>query len=133
MVTGGCAAVTRAMMLAMPMGYREVHIYGGDSSFAAGDTHIRKSTTVEKRMAVKCNGRVFEVAPWMTMQVNDLEKLAPVIKPLGIMVHFHGDGLLQYAARTLGFRTDYDNAYQRKVRAAARWVVTKAVPLYHAI
>ena len=133
MVTGGSAAVTRAMMLAMPIGYTEVHIYGGDSSFAEGDTHIRKSTTVEKRMAVKCNGRVFEVAPWMTMQVTDLERLAPVIKPLGIKVHFHGDGLLQYAARSMGFRTDYDNAYQRTVRAVVRWWITKAIPMYQTI
>ena len=133
MVTGGAAAVTRAMMLALPMGYTRVHIYGGDSSFAAGDTHIRKSTTVERRVAVKCNGRVFEVAPWMTMQVNDLEKLAPLIKRLGITMHFHGDGLLQHAARTLGFRTDYDNAYQRAVRAAVRWWLLSAVPVWQAI
>ena len=133
MVTGGSAAVTRAMMLALPMGYTQVHIYGGDSSFAAGDTHIRKSTTVEKRMAVKCNGRVFEIAPWMAMQVSDLEKLAPLIKRLGIRMHFHGDGLLQYVARTLGFRTDYDNAYQRAVRAAVRWWLTKALPMYQTI
>jgi len=84
-------------------------------------------------MAVKCNGRVFEVAPWMTMQVTDLEHLAPVIKPLGIMVHFHGDGLLQYVARSLGFRTDYDNAYQRAVRSVARWCLTRAVPFYQTI
>ena len=133
MVTGGSAAVTRAMMLAMPMGYGEVHIYGGDSSFADGETHIRKSTTEERRISIRCNGRVFEVAPWMTMQVNDLEKLAPLIKRLGIRMHFHGDGLLQHVARTLGFRTDYDNGYQRAVRAAARWWLTKAVPTLQAI
>ena len=133
MITGGSAAVTRAMMMAMPMGYTDIHIYGGDSSFADGDTQIRKSTTVEKRMAVKCNGRVFEVAPWMTMQVSDLEKLAPLIKRLGIRMHFHGDGLLQYVARTLGFRTDYDNAYQRAVRAALRWWITKLIPAWQAI
>ena len=133
MVTGGSAAVTRAMMLAMPIGYTEVHIYGGDSSFAEGETHIRKSTTVERRVQVKCNGRVFEVAPWMVMQINDLEKLAPLIKSLGIRMHFHGDGLLQHVARLLGFRTDYDNGYQRTVRAAARWWLTKAVPTLQAI
>ena len=133
MVTGGSAAVTRAMMLAMPMGYTTVHVYGGDSSFAAGDTHIRQSTTVERRVAVKCNGRVFEVAPWMVMQITDLEKLAPLIKRLGIRMHFHGDGLLQHVARTLGFRTDYDNTYQRTVRAVLRWWLTKAVPTLQAI
>ena len=112
MVIGGSAAVTRAMVLALPMGYTEVHVYGGDSSFAKGDTHIRKSTTVERRTAIKCNGRVFEVAPWMTLQILDLEKLGPLIKHCGVRMHFHGDGLLQHVARTIGFRTDYDNTYQ---------------------
>lgn len=128
MIVGGSAAVTRALILAMPIGYTEIHVYGGDSSFAEGDTHIRQSTTVERRMAIKCNGRVFEVAPWMTVQVNDLEHLAPLVKRLGIRMHFHGDGLMQWVARTLGFRTDYDNGYQRAVRAAARWWLTKVIP-----
>ena len=133
MVAGGSAAVTRAMVLAMPMGYKDIHIYGGDSSFAAGDTHIRKSTTVEKRMAIKCNGRVFEVAPWMTLQVRDLESLVPLIKFVGVKLHFHGDGLLQHVARTLGFRTDYDNTYQRWVRAALRWWIMTLIPVYKQI
>lgn len=137
MIIGGSAAVTRALILAMPMGYTEIHVYGGDSSFAADDTHIRQSTTVERRMAIKCNGRVFETAPWMTIQVTDLEKLAPLVKQLGITLHFHGDGLLQHVARTLGCRTDYDNTYQRTVRNAIhsvmRWWITKAIPTWHAI
>jgi uncharacterized Rossmann fold enzyme len=133
MVTGGSAAVTRAMMLAMPIGYKEVHIYGGDSSFAEGETHIRQSTTLEKRMAVKCNGRVFECAPWMTMQVNDLHKLTPIIKHVGVKMHFHGDGLLQHVARNLGFRTDYDNTFQRWVRTVLSWWVTELIPVWKTI
>ena len=133
MVTGGSAAVTRAMMLALPMGYTNVHVYGGDSSFAEGDTHIGESTTTERRMAVKCNGRVFETAPWMTLQVNDLEKLAPVIRYCGATMHFHGDGLLQHVARNLGFRTDYDNTVQRWVRSVLHWWLTKAVPVWQTI
>lgn len=130
MVTGGSAAVTRAMMMAMPMGYAEVHVYGGDSSFASGDTHIRQSTTVERRMAVKCAGGVFEVAPWMTMQVNDLEKLAPLIKSLRIGMHFHGDGLLQHVARELGFRTDYENRLQQRVRQVVDFWTRRARVLW---
>lgn len=133
MVAGGSGAVTRAMMLAMPLGYTNVHIYGGDSSFAEGETHIRKSTTEERRMSVKCNGRVFETAPWMTKQINDLEKLAPLIKSLGVKMHFHGDGLLQHVARTLGFRTDYDNTLQRWVRVALGWWITQLVPVLKTI
>jgi uncharacterized Rossmann fold enzyme len=130
MVIGGSAAVTRTMILAMPMGYTEIHIYGGDSSFADGDTHIRQSTTTERRMAVKCAGRVFEVAPWMTIQVEDLKKLAPLINRLKIKLFVHGDGLLQHVARELGFRTDYENAVQKWIREFVRDWTHKATILW---
>ena len=120
MSIGGSAAVTRAMILALPMGYTDIHIYGGDSSFADGETHIRKSTTEERRVAIRCNGRVFEVAPWMALQTKDLEKLVPLIKRCKARLRFHGDGLLQWVARELGFRTDYENVVQQWLREFKR-------------
>ena len=120
MVIGGSAAVTRAMILSMPMGYTDIHLYGADSSFADGDTHITQSTTIERRMAIKCGTRVFEVAPWMTIQVDDLKKLAPLIRRLGIGLFAHGDGLLQHVARELGFRTDYETVAQQWLREIVR-------------
>lgn len=130
MVAGGSAAVTRAMVLAMPMGYSDIHVYGGDSSFAEGETHIRQSTTVEKRMAIKCGGRVFEIAPWMTLQVEDLKKLVPLIRFCKARMFFHGDGLLQHVARELGFRTDYENALQQFVRESVRFWATRSKILW---
>ena len=130
MVIGGSAAVTRAMILAMPMGYKDIHIYGGDSSFAEGDTHIRQSTTKENRMAIKCNGRVFEVAPWMTLQVEDIKKLVPLIKYVGARMHFHGDGLLQRVASELGFRTDYETRAAQMLRLAISFLTVRAKVLW---
>ena len=130
MIVGGSAAVTRAMIVAMPLGYREIHVYGGDSSFAEGDTHIRKSTTDERRMQVKCNGRVFEVAPWMTIQVEDLKYLYPMAKKLGIRLHFHGDGLLQRVASDLGCRTDYEGPIRQWFRLAASFLTSRARVLW---
>lgn len=113
MVIGGSAAVTRAMILAMPMGYTDIHLWGADSSFASGETHIRQSTTKERRMAVKCNGRVFETAPWMTQQIEDFKKLVPqMMQRTGVTFYMHGDGLMQHVARSLGCKTDYDNHAQ---------------------
>lgn len=133
MIAGGSAAVTRALVVAMPMGYTTIHIYGGDSSFAQGETHIRQSTTLEKRMAIKCNGRVFEVAPWMTTQVEDIKKLVPLIKFCKTKLHFHGDGLLQHVARELGFRTDYENVVQQFVREVATFWTRRAKVLWQII
>jgi uncharacterized Rossmann fold enzyme len=130
MSVGGSAAVTRAMVLAMPMGYTDIHIYGGDSSFADGETHIRQSTTHERRVAIRCNGRVFEVAPWMAMQVKDLEKLVSLIKKCRVRLHFHGDGLLQWVARECGYRTDYENVFQQWVRETIRWWTRRSTLLW---
>ena len=120
MVIGGTAAVTRAICVTIAIGYRELHFYGADSSFANGDTHIGKSTTEERRMAIMCNGRVFETAPWMTIQVEDFKILGPKFTKRGVRFILHGDGLLQHVARELGFRTDYENVVQQWLREFKR-------------
>lgn len=107
MVTGGSAAVTRAMVLAMPMGYKDVHIFGGDSSFHNGDTHIRKSTTKERRMHIMCGERIFECAPWMAVQAEDFKVLAPImVDKLGVKLHVHGDGIIPHIAMAIGLDVD---------------------------
>ena len=102
MVNGGVAAVTRAIMLAAFLGYKEEHLYGADSSFAGDDTHIRKSTTDEKRMKVKSAGREFWCSPWMASQAEDFRALAPQLRDLyGVTIKVHGDGLIPHIARTM--------------------------------
>jgi hypothetical protein len=102
MITGGSAAITRAMHLAQSMGFKEVHLFGADSSFKDSDTHIRKSTTVERRMRVMVNNRAFECAPWMAQQAEDFKILAPsMMHHMGIDLHVHGDGLIPHIARTI--------------------------------
>ena len=107
MVAGGGAAVTRAMIVALPMGYTEVHLYGADSSFAQGDTHIRQSTTKERRIKVKMALREFETAPWMAKQLEEFKVLAPTYRDnVGARFIVHGDGLIPHAALVMGFETD---------------------------
>lgn len=102
MITGGSAAVTRCMHLVEPMGYDEIHIWGGDSSFTETDTHIRQSTTVEKRTSVLVNKRRFETSPWMAQQAEDFKLLVPAFTNCyGIRITVHGDGLLPHVARTM--------------------------------
>ena len=121
MVIGGSAAVTRAMVLVLPMGYNETHLWGVDSSFEEGQTHIRKSTTAERRMAIMCNGRVFETAPWMAQQAEDFKVLIPKFKEgHDIRYIVHGDGLIPHIAMTMGLETDLENALERTVRSVRR-------------
>ena len=125
MITGGGAAITRAMVLVHPMGYTDVHLFGADSSFHNGDTHIRKSTTEEKTMPLLCNMKVFDVAPWMAQQAEDFKILAPaLINGHGVKLHVHGDGLIPHLAKTMGIKTDepLHEYLWRTSNTKARWL-----------
>jgi len=103
MISGGTAAITRGMMLSRAIGYREIHLFGADSSFAGNDTHIRKSTTKEKCIVVNVGGRSFLCAPWMAQQAEDFKILAPsLIGPYKTKMVVHGDGLIPHLARVMG-------------------------------
>lgn len=116
-INGGGAAVTRAMSLAETMGFSKIHIWGGDSSFKNGDTHIRKSTTQEKNMFVAVNKRKFEIAPWMATQVNDFKILAPSLAAHhGVKLVVHGDSLLSHVAMTMGIETDHEPRFKQVFR-----------------
>ena len=117
MVIGGTSATMRGMLIAQTLGYTDVHLWGADASFENGETHIRKSTTNEKRMFINMAGRVFETAPWMTQQVNDFKLLAPALRDFyGVTLTVHGDGLLPQAAASMGFRVDWPLATRQFFR-----------------
>lgn len=119
MVAGGSAAVTRAMMLASPFGYNPIHLWGVDSSFVNGATHIRKSTTEEKRISILVNGKTFSTAPWMCVQANDFKMLAPQLRELGIKLIVHGSGLIPHIAESMYFDTDNQSRALQLIREVA--------------
>lgn len=106
MIKGGTAAITRAMILVLPMGYTDVHLWGCDSSFDGANTHIGKSTTEEKRLAINCGARVFECSPWMAQQAEDFKILAPSMASHGAKLTVHGDGLIPHLAKIMGYPVD---------------------------
>ena len=127
LISGGTAAITRGMVLAEPMGYRTIHLWGCDSSFKDGETHIRQSTTVEKRMPIMCGDRIFECAPWMAQQANDFKILAPALRDLyGVKIVVHGDGLIPHIAKLEGYDVDGEARStqiwrEAKVKARTLW------------
>lgn len=103
-VNGGTATVTRAMVLAIAMGYTDIHIYGADSSFPMGsETHLKKSLVHEEEIEVMVDRKLFKTTGWMTMQVEDIKILCPDLVQMGNKFTFYGDGLLQHVASTLGY------------------------------
>lgn len=120
MVLGGSAAVTRALYVAITMGYGKVHMYGVDSSYEGMDTHISQSRTEERRLPVRVNDKVFITAPWLSQQAEDFKILVPLMQRLNrTNVVVHGTGLIPYIARIMGLKTD-ESLFEKFVRIF-RW------------
>lgn len=126
MVLGGSAAVTRALYVAITMGYNHVHMYGVDSSYDGMETHITKSRTEERRLPVRVNDRVFITSPWLSQQAEDFKVLVPLMQKINrTRITVHGTGLIPYIARLMDLETD-ESAIAKflrifKWRAAILW------------
>ena len=107
MVLGGSAAVTRSLYVAITMGYREVHMYGVDSSFEGMNTHISQSRTEERHLPVRVNDKLFITSPWLAQQAEDFKILVPLMQKINrAKVIVHGTGLIPYIAKIMGLKTD---------------------------
>lgn len=104
MCGNGSAAVTTAMLLSSNLGYRNMRIFGGDSSFPKGHfTHAEESVVEEKPLEIWMDGKLYHSTAWLAGQVEDLRIIAPGLREQGCNIEFHGQGLLQHAARINGF------------------------------
>ena len=95
-INGGSAAVTRAMYLAYAMGYRKLHLFGADSSFRAGDSHVNGSLATEKQLEVFIDGKPFQTTPEFCAQVEEFKVIYPHFTAFGCSVTVHGDGMLPH-------------------------------------
>ncbi len=103
MLSGGSAAVTRAMMVVSCMGYRNINLFGADASFDGTTTHVKESIVTEKPLEIWCNGKMFYSTSWMAGQVEEFKVLGPMMRDQGCNIELYGDGLLPYVAGLNGF------------------------------
>lgn len=106
LIAGGSTSVTRATHVAGSLGYtREMHLFGIDSCYSEGKTHVTDSIVAQQKMNLRVCGKWFTVAPWMAMQAGDFKMLAPMMKSHGIRLIVHGTGLIPYVATFLDCET----------------------------
>ena len=101
MVGGGSAGVTRALYLAGYLGYEKIHLFGADSSYAEGETHVTGSLVDQQRLSLRICGKMFTLAPWMALQVGDFKLLVPQMQQAGVKFTVHGTGLIPHVATFL--------------------------------
>lgn len=101
-VMGDCGTTvgTHAPLVAHVEGFREIHLFGYDSSYREDEGHgyPQPINAPDRVVDATVGGRTFKAAPWMARQVQDFEGIAASLVAAGTALFFHGDGLLPYAA-----------------------------------
>ena len=101
LINGGTAGVTRAIFVATALGYKDVQIFGGDSSYSEnGDTHINGSLVKEKdvQVAFGTNPPIFfRTTPEWCAQVEEYRGIYAILVcgGPGVTLDVHGRGMLR--------------------------------------
>lgn len=103
LVNGGSAGVTRALYLGTCLGYKNLHVFGADSSYADdGSTHVVRSLVQEKDFHCWIgNGsgkKVFRTTPEWCSQVNEFRDIYHLFSNprINIGITVHGAGMLPH-------------------------------------
>lgn len=104
LVGGGSSVGMKALALAHILGYRNMHLYGYDSSYTNGENHAYKQplNDKEKIIEVEMNGQKYQAAAWMCTQVEEFKEVARLLMEDGCTLTIHGDGLLPDVAKLIG-------------------------------
>lgn len=97
-IGGGSTVGLMAMCIAYTQGFRDIHLYGYDSSYKDGAGHAYNQVQTEDAVEAFVNGRTFQSTPWMVTQTTQWQTLANSLRSLGCGITVHGEGLLPYLA-----------------------------------
>ena len=100
----GSSVGLKAMGLAYLLGFRNMHLYGMDSSYRDGEHHAYSQSLNdgERVVDVTMGGKEYRAAAWMTQQVNEFVDCARKFIEDGCSLTVHGEGLLPDMARFMG-------------------------------
>lgn len=112
LVPGGSTVGLRCLWLATYSGFRTVHMYGIDSSYAESGEHHAYAQALndgETVLEVVRGDKTYRCAPWMTRQAAEFEETWRDLRnyvdfadrPSPVTVHVHGVGLIPDIARDL--------------------------------
>lgn len=97
LIGGGNTIAMRAQNLAYLMGFRDIHYYGLDSSYAddGADHAYKKHDGAEpESVEIEYFGKKYRCSPWMVKQAGEFEFYFNQMRGLGAKVFVHGDGLI---------------------------------------
>lgn len=111
MVVGGSAGITRGVYLLDALGYRDLHIFGADSSYHEDKTHVVKSLVPEKDILISVGNNPphwFRTTPEWCAQVNEWRVIYTMFTHMDhSKLTVYGDGMLPYMHKVLEAKKKY--------------------------
>lgn len=103
MVGGGATVGLKTLNLAYLWGFRNIRLYGMDSSYQGAENHAYRQELNDKesRMDIHAAGRDFVCAPWMAKQATEFQRQYRQLIGLGCKVKVLGDGLIPWIYQQL--------------------------------
>lgn len=99
MVQGGTTGVTRGIYLAFALGYKDFHIFGADSCYVDGATHVEGASKLpENAMRAMVGGRWFQTTAQWCAQIEEMKIIYPMLMQpeVGAHVTTYDDGMLSW-------------------------------------
>jgi uncharacterized Rossmann fold enzyme len=103
MVPGGGTVGLRAINLCWIAGFKKIHVYGMDSSYADGAHHAypQALNDGEKVLELKLGDKTYRAAVWMARQAEEFRDAWHHLTSQNVKLHVHGTGLIPDLARAL--------------------------------
>ncbi len=102
LIASGSTVLLAAMCIAYAMGYRNIHVYGADSSFE--DNHHaydQPQNDDDEVIEAYVAGRTFKTTTWLAAQVDQFQRVARELADGDATISVHGDGLLPWVAQQM--------------------------------
>lgn len=103
LIGGGTTVGLQAMGIAFAMGYREIHLYGFDSSYEDGEGHAYTQSFNDDDLTdvYYVGGVAFISTPWMVRQAMEFQAASRQLADGGAEITVHGTGLLPTMAQEM--------------------------------
>lgn len=104
LIGAGTTVGMSAIQIAIVLGYRNIHLYGMDSSYCVDDGHAyaQPENAGEETIEVEVEGIKYRAAIWMVSQVVSFQSIASELCEEGVEINVHGWGLLPHIAKKMG-------------------------------
>lgn len=100
-IGGGGTVGLKAPCLAYVLGYRQMKLFGYDSSYRGIQDHAYHQPIDDNTESIEVvvSGKKYVTSKWMASQVREFQSLAPVLMDAGCELEIFGTGLLQDICR----------------------------------